>query len=87
VAVAPSARSIARLSSLHAPPWLAVSSGEAFERALATLPADVVARLQAARVVAASARLASLARARGFTDVIVADDARPRSLLDAAAAA
>jgi uroporphyrinogen-III synthase len=87
VPVAPSARAIAALRASRAPLWLALSSGEGLERTLAALPQDVVARLREARVVAASERLSALARARGFRDVVGAADARPRSLMDAAAAA
>jgi len=87
VAVTPSARAIALLRSLREPFWLALSSGEALERTLAALPEDAVAQLRRARVVAASERLAALARTCGFADIVIADDARPRSLIDAAAAA
>ena len=85
VPIAPSPLAIAKLRSLAAPAWLLLSSGEALQHVLARLPADAIARLRTARVVAASARLAELAQANGFDRVIVAADARPRSLLDAAA--
>ena len=85
--VAPSARTVATLRASRVPLWLALSSGEALERTFAALPEDVAVRLRDARVVAASERLAALARARGFRDVVGAGDARPRSLMDAAAAA
>ncbi|WP_149195155.1 uroporphyrinogen-III synthase [Luteimonas suaedae] len=84
VAVAPSPRALARLRATTAPLLLALSSGEALQRSLAALPADVTARLRRARVLAASARLATLARRHGFADITVAADARPRSLLAAA---
>ena len=87
VPVAPSARTVATLRASRVPLWLALSSGEALERTLAALPEDVAVRLRDARVVAASERLAALARAHGFRDVVGAGDARPRSLMDAAAAA
>lgn len=85
--VTPSVRSLARLRALpaDAPLLLALSSGLALETLLPALPADVAARLRRARVLAASARLAELARTRGFDDVIQAADARPGSLLAAAA--
>lgn len=86
VPVAPSARTVATLRASRVPLWLALSSGEALERTLAALPEDVAVRLRDARVVAASERLAELARAHGFRDVVGAGDARPRSLMDAAAA-
>ncbi len=85
VPIAPSARAIAALRTLSAPRWLLLSSGEALQHVLATLPADALIALRQARVVAASARLAQSAQAEGFTDIVIADDARPRSLLDAAA--
>ncbi|WP_407353611.1 uroporphyrinogen-III synthase [Luteimonas sp. R10] len=84
VATAPSPRALAQLRATTTPLLLALSSGEALQRSLAALPADAVARLRGARVIAASARLAALARRRGFTDIAIATDARPRSLLAAA---
>lgn len=89
VPVPPAASVLARLRALPAdvPLLLALSSGLALENILAELPADARERLGHARVVAASERLAELARAHGFNDVIVAQDARPSSLLGAAAAA
>ena len=85
VSVAPSSRAIATLRTLRARPWLALSSGEALQCVLAALPADAAAALRRARVVAASERLAALARTLGFDDVRIAADARPRSLVGAAA--
>lgn len=85
VPVAPHAGALARLRALQAPLVLPVSSGEALERTMTALPADVATRLRGALAVAASQRLAGLAQALGFTRVIVASDARPRSLLEAAA--
>jgi uroporphyrinogen-III synthase len=86
VAVVPSARVVARLRELDAAPLLlALSSGEALVHVLDALPADLVMLLkQRARVIAASARLAALARERGFRDIVIADNARPRALVDAA---
>ena len=49
------------LRALRAP-WLPLSSGEALEQLLAVLPDDAVDRLRGARVLAASPRLAALAR-------------------------
>jgi len=83
----PSARAIANLRTLTAPPWLLLSSGEALLQLLGTLPRDAVALLRKSRVVAASLRLAELARAQGFTRVAVADNARPGTMLAAAAQA
>jgi len=86
VPVPPSPQALARLRALPAgiPLLLALSSGLALESLLAALPADMVARLRRARVLAASARLAALAREHGFEDVVEAADARPASLLAAA---
>ena len=83
--VPPSPRALARLRALDAPLCLALSSGEALQHILDSMPADLLGRLRGARVLAASERLAQLARARGFDDVLVASDARPASLLAAAA--
>jgi uroporphyrinogen-III synthase len=87
IAIAPSPRAQAALRTLDATAWLALSSGAALETLLAALPADAVAALRQARVVAASARLAQLARGHGFTGIVIADSARPRDLVAAAAAA
>ncbi|CAN5625857.1 uroporphyrinogen-III synthase [soil metagenome] len=87
VAVEPPARAVACLQRLQAPLLLALSSGEALERILELLPEPAVARLRQARVLAASDRLARLARELGFTDLVVANDARPASLLSAAVGA
>jgi len=88
IAVAPSPRAVARLHALDGPLLLALSSGEALVHVLAALPADLAAMLKKrARVIAASARLATLARERGFRDIVIADNARPRALVDAAVTA
>jgi uroporphyrinogen-III synthase len=83
VPVTPAAATLARLRRLHAPLLLPLSSGEAFATALAALPADLAARLRDARVLAASERLAAMARAAGCRDVRIADGPRPRQLLAA----
>ncbi len=85
VAVPLSARAVAAFRARDARPWLALSSGEALEQVLARLPADVLNRFCSARVVAASARLAQLARARGFVEVTIAASARPQDLIAAIA--
>ena len=85
--VAPSPRAIAALCALDAPIWLPVSSGEALQRTLAALPERALRSLRRARVVAASERLATLARASGFADVILAASALPRDLVAAMASA
>ncbi|MGY1518886.1 uroporphyrinogen-III synthase [Luteimonas sp. A482] len=84
VTLAPQA--LARLRALPGPLCLALSSGEALQRILEALPDDLLPRLRGARVLAASERLAQMARAAGFGDVRVAADARPASLLAASAA-
>lgn len=86
IAVAPSPRAVARLRGLDAAPLLlALSSGEALVHVLDALPADLLAIVkQRARVIAASARLAALARGHGFRDIVIAGNAQPRVLVDAA---
>lgn len=79
----PAPRAVAALRALDGPAWLALSSGEALAHLLATLPADAAALLMRARVVAASDRLADLARSAGFTRVVRADGPRPRDLVAA----
>ena len=80
----PSPSRIARLLAVPAPWLLPLSSGEALQRTLDALPPASVARLREARVLAASARLADLARDAGFAHIEQATDARPASLLAAA---
>lgn len=82
-AVAPAPAALARLRATTAPPWLPVSSGEALLNALAAVPDDIAARLRGARVLAASARLAAIAREAGCTDVRIAAGPRPAQLLAA----
>lgn len=84
VPIAPAPRALAALRETAAPLVLALSSGEALQLTLATVPDDIAAILRGIRVVAASERLAALARGLGFTDVITAPGPRPRDLLDAA---
>lgn len=87
VGVPPSSRALARLRALdRAPLLLALSSSEALARVLDGSSRELVAVLRRARVIAASTRLAALARDRGFRDIVVADSARPRALMNAAAA-
>lgn len=87
VPLQPSARALGALRTLDAPAWLALSSGGALEHVLAACPADVVRILRRARVVAASERLAALARAHGWRRIAVAASARPADLVAAAVAA
>jgi uroporphyrinogen-III synthase len=85
VPVSPSPRAIAALRALDARAWLALSSGEALDSVLAALPGAARRQLLRAHVVAASVRLAQLARSHGFVDVVIAASARPRDLMAAAA--
>ena len=85
IAIMPSPRAIRALRTLDAPAWLALSSGAALEHVLAALPVDAAAALRRASVVAASARLAQLARDNGFERIVVAASALPRDLVAAAA--
>jgi uroporphyrinogen-III synthase len=62
---------------------IALSSGEALDRAVSQLePADL-ARLRGARVLAASDRLVDHARRLGFADVVRAEGPRPAQLVAA----
>ena len=67
----------------HAPVYLALSSGAAFEQVWAQMSDVLKQTVRNARVVAASARLAHHARSHGFMDVVVAASARPGDLLAA----
>lgn len=70
------------------PPWvLALSSAEALDLLMAQLPADLLARLRQAHVVAASARLGALAAEAGFLHVSLAEGPLPLQLVHAAHAA
>lgn len=79
--VAPSPRALARLRAFDGPLLLPVSSGEALTTILAAVPDDIAARLRGARILAASARLAALAREAGCAEVRIADGPRPAQLL------
>jgi uroporphyrinogen-III synthase len=83
VPLAPQA--LQRLRTADAPLVLALSSGEALQRVLEALPADLAAKLRDATVVAASERLQALARGYGFSEIIMARGPRPADLLAAAA--
>ena len=75
-----------RLSTALARPartLLALSSGEALQLLLAQVPANLADALREARVVAASERLAQLARDAGFAHVSTASSARPAALVSA----
>ena len=64
---------------------LALSSGEALEAMLGQRPVKLQQPLQRIAVTAASERLSQAARAAGFRHITIAADARPASLLRAAA--
>lgn len=81
--VPPRAAALAQLRAHAGPLLLPLSSGEALQRTLAGLPADLATRLRAATVLAASARLAALAREAGFARVLGAAGPSPRALLAA----
>ncbi|MCD9033937.1 uroporphyrinogen-III synthase, partial [Luteimonas sp. Y-2-2-4F] len=84
--VRPDARAVRRLQAARGRLLLPLTSGEALQRILDALPAEAAARLRRARVVAASQRLAELARAAGFAEVCRADAPQPAALLRAAVA-
>lgn len=76
-----SAATLARLRAFEGPLLLPLSSGEALQTVLAAAPADIATRLRGACVLAASARLAALARDVGCVDVRIAAGPRPTQLL------
>ncbi|MCD9027788.1 uroporphyrinogen-III synthase [Luteimonas sp. BDR2-5] len=84
VPVAVSDARVAALLRCDGPWLLPLSSGEALQCVDDQLPDAARARLRGARVLAASDRLAALARELGFSDIRRAADARPASLLAAA---
>jgi uroporphyrinogen-III synthase len=86
-AVPLSAPSLARLAALDKPARLALSSGEALQLVMAALPGELRERLRGMQVIAASERLAELARTLGFDDTVIARSARPADLVDAAKSA
>ncbi len=87
VPVTPSARALAAVRGLNTPAVLAVSSGEALQLSVDSLPADVLLQLRAMPLAAASDRLADLARSLGFPHCHRARSARPADLIEAAVAA
>lgn len=72
---------LSRLRGFDGPLLLPVSSGEALQTVLAAAPGDIAARLRGACVLAASARLAALARDTGCAHVRIAAGPRPAQLL------
>lgn len=82
--IAPTTRTLAALRATPSGWLVPVSSAEALERTLSALPDDLAARLRAATVLAASDRIATIARTLGCTDIRVAGGPRPAQLLAAA---
>lgn len=82
-----SAAAVRRLLELQAPACVALSSGAALESALSRLSATARSRLLKFPAIAASDRLAALARETGFGKVRTAAGPRPAQLLLAARAA
>ncbi|NOT88317.1 MAG: uroporphyrinogen-III synthase [Lysobacter sp.] len=82
--IALSPASLARLRAFDGPLLLPVSSGEALQQVFEQAPTDIAVRLRDARVLAASERLAALARTLGCDDVRIAAGPRPAQLLAAA---
>jgi uroporphyrinogen-III synthase len=83
--VALSRHALKQLRDADAPLALALSSGEALQRVLETLPPDLAAKLKQTHVIAASERLRALAHERGFTDIELAGSPQPADLIAAAA--
>lgn len=79
----PPPRALAQLRALDAPLALAVSSAEALRWLLDQVDAPIADRLRGARVVAASERVANVARACGCVDVVRAEGPRPAQLVAA----
>ncbi len=79
--IALSTAALARLRAFGGPLLLPLSSGEALHTALTAAPDDIAARLRGACVLAASARLAALARDAGCIHVRIAAGPRPAQLL------
>lgn len=87
VPLPPTATDVDRLLALDTPAALALSSGEALQRVLAQLPAPAAGILRGTVAVAASERLAGVARDNGWERVVVAGSPRPAALARAAAQA
>ncbi|MGQ4660872.1 uroporphyrinogen-III synthase [Lysobacter sp. F6437] len=85
ISLAPSAHALAALRGLSRPAAVAVSSGEGLRLVMDALPADLAARVRSLPVIGASDRLLELAYALGFAHGHRAADARPASLVEAAA--
>lgn len=79
-----STRALAVLRASRARLLLPLSSAEALQQVWRSAPADIIERLRQARVLAASERLAAVARDHGFHDIRIARSARPNDLIAAA---
>lgn len=79
------ARALQTLLRIEGCMWLALSSGEALRLVIEQLPPAYLQHLLRSGVVAASERLALLARDCGFEQVVIARSARPGDLIRAAA--
>ena len=82
--LAPAPRTLQRLRQRPDPWILALSSAEALAWVMAQLPTDLLARLRASSVVAASERLATLAERDGFARIHLAQGPQPLQLAQAA---
>jgi uroporphyrinogen-III synthase len=80
----PSAAALARLRGIRGRWLVPLSSGEALQHLSRVLPDDLAMRLRNADVVAASLRLAQLAREVGCVRIRLASGPQPRQLLAAA---
>jgi len=87
VPTALSPRGVRALLEMDGPASIVLSSGEALLRVLDALPANAANALRCHRVIAASLRLADLARVQGFADIVIAASAMPRALIAAAVTA
>ena len=77
-------RAVDALRDASRPLLLALTSGEALQQVMEHLPADALDALRTATVIAASERLAAIAREAGFERVRIARSPRPADLVAAA---
>ena len=84
VPVALPRRAVDALRDAPRPLVLALTSGEALQQVMGQLPADALDALRTATVIAASERLAAIAREAGFECVRIARSPRPADLVAAA---
>ena len=79
-----SPRALARLRAAEGMGVLAASSAGALDQVLATVPADIAARLRGLPLAVASTRMAEHARSLGFARVAVASGPQPEAIVAAA---